>query len=88
VYKCGIFIKWGAKMNFLNKQDLVNYIKQQFNVDIKNEKHHLNDNPNILYAEIPIKHKNSVVGELKRRGVRIEEHINNKYWIWLINKED
>lgn len=73
-------------MNFLSKQDLVNYIKQQFNVEVKNERHYLNDNPNILYTEIPMKFKNNVVSGLKKLGVRIEEHINNKYWIWLINK--
>lgn len=75
-------------MNFLSKQDLINYINQQFGINIKNEKHHLNDNPNILYAEIPLKYKNSVVSRLKRRSIRIEEHLKNKYWIWLINKED
>lgn len=72
-------------MNFKNKQDLINFIKNQCNVELQNIDGFCGENPDLLYTEIPKDHKNSVLSVCCKYGIQTNEHVNNKYWIYLTN---
>lgn len=75
----------GEKMNFRNKSELIAFIKDQCGVELQEESGSLNDDPELLYTEIPRKYKNSVLSVLKKYGIETNEHLNGKFWLYLIN---
>lgn len=70
-------------MEFASKTDLIEFIKKQTNVELKNEDGFCGDEPDLLYAEIPRKSRNSVLMLCKKHGIRTEEHLNGKYWFYV-----
>lgn len=74
-------------MNFTNKQDLIDFIKNQTNVELKNIDGFCGENPQILYAEIPKKHRNAVLSVCRKYGIETCEHLNGKYWFYLYENE-
>ena len=66
-----------------NKQDIVDFVKEQFNIELENEKHFLNDNKELLYTFIPKEKLNSIVPALKKVGIYPEEHNKGYYWLHL-----
>lgn len=75
------------KKEFNSKQDLIDFIKHQTNIEIKDDKsERLNNQDDILYARLPgHSDNNTVLSLLDKYGIRHEEHLNNGYWIWLKN---
>lgn len=80
------------KKDFDSKQELIDFIKKQTNIELKDDKsERFNDRDDILYARIPGKtgyeHKgtNPVLSLLEKNGIRCEEHLNSGYWIYLKN---
>ena len=66
------------------KEQLINTIKQQLNVELKNDKEDMfNQNRNILYTEISRNDKLVVLRYLIKNNIVYCEHINNKYWIYV-----
>ena len=66
------------------KEQLINTIKQQLNVELKNDKEDMfNQNRNILYTEISRNDKLVVLGYLIKNNIVYCKHINNKYWIYV-----
>ena len=66
------------------KEQLINIIKQQLNVELKNDKEDMfNQNRNILYTDISRNDKLVVLGYLIKNNIAYCEHINNKYWIYV-----
>jgi hypothetical protein len=73
-------------MNFKSKDELIQFVNHQVNVLLKNDKYCLNDNMEILYAEINKSSKNRVLGLLEKYKIRYENHMNNNYWIYIDKK--
>ena len=74
-------------MDFNNKQELVDFVKEQFGVILENdESHTLNKHPDLLYTEIPEAHKNQIFSLFHKKNIRTNEHLNGKYWIYLVNE--
>jgi len=68
---------------FKNKNDFVSFIKEQLNIDIISDENQFNNKRNMLYAEISQKNQLSLFSLLRKNGVRYENHINNKFWIYI-----
>lgn len=66
-----------------SKQDIVDFVKEQFNVELENEEHFLNRNRNLLYTFIPKEKFNSIIPALKKKGIYPEEHNKGYYWLHL-----
>ncbi len=87
------FNSQSKRNNFESKQELIDFIKHQTNVELKDDKsERFNNDTNILYARIPGKtgfenqETNPVLALLNKNGIRHEEHLNGGYWIFLKNK--
>jgi hypothetical protein len=65
------------------KQDLKDFVKEQLNVDLDTNQDGMFGKRNILYAEIPQHKEIEVVGFLKKKGYNVENHMKNRYWIYL-----
>jgi hypothetical protein len=80
-------MKGSSKMgkSFNSKQELIDFIKAQCKVELKNIDNFCGNNPDFLYAEIPQKYKNSVLSLCNKYGIEINEHLNNKYWFYIAN---
>ena len=72
-------------MNFESKQELIDFVKEQFGVVLENEEHFLNSEPDLLYTRIPKQYQNQILSAFKKWGIETNEHLNNGYWIYLIN---
>lgn len=69
---------------FKNKQELVDFIKHQLNVELPNDpKESLNQKRNILYTEIPRDKETPIFSLLTKYGIRYEQHLKGYYWIWI-----
>lgn len=74
-------------MDFKNKQELVNFVKEQCGVVLENnENYTLNKHPDFLYTEIPKTHKNQILSLFRKKNIQTNEHLNGKYWIYLVNE--
>ena len=74
-------------MDFVSKQELVDFVKEQCGVVLENdEAHTLNKHPDLLYTEIPKKHKNQIFSLFRKRNIKTNEHLSGKYWIYLVNE--
>jgi hypothetical protein len=72
------------KMAFKNKQELINFVKTQVNVELNNEINGiLNKKRKILYTQIDMRSKYSVLPLLEKYGIRYETHLKDNYWIWI-----
>ena len=67
-----------------NKADFVQFIKGQINIEITNdETDRFNSKKNILYTRIPDMKERLVLSLLAKYDVRVAEHRNNYYWIYI-----
>ena len=71
-------------INIKNKADLIQFIKEQINVELANDKENcFNKKRNVLYTQIPKTKKGLVLSLLNKYNHRVEEHIDNYYWIYV-----
>lgn len=70
-------------MTFESKTDLIAFIKKQLNIELKNIDGFCGANPDLLYAEIPKKHINSVLSLCQKCDIKTCEHLNGKYWFYV-----
>ena len=71
-----------------SKQDIVDFIKHQLNIELPNDPtNRLNKKRNILYTTIPDASQTTyhVLDTLRKKGLRVEKHIGDSYWIWVKN---
>jgi hypothetical protein len=68
---------------FESKAELIEFIKQQTSIELKNVDGFCGDNPDLLYAEIPRKERSLVLSVCKKYGIKTNEHLNGKYWFYL-----
>jgi len=80
-YKYKINDKELATMTFKNKSELIDYVKKQTNIELKNEDVLLNKKRNILYTEIPKNRKTFLLSFLSEKGIKYNYHVDNYYWI-------
>ncbi len=74
-------------MDFNTKQELVEFVKEQCGVVLENdEEYTLNKHPDLLYTEIPKKHRNQIFYLFRKKNIQTNEHLNGKYWIYLKNE--
>lgn len=74
-------------MDFKNKQELVDFVKEQFGVVLENDEDYtLNKHPDLLYTEIPKTYKNQILSLFRKKNIQTNEHLNSKYWIYLVNE--
>ncbi len=69
-----------------DKQGIVDFVKHQLDIDLVNDpKDRLNQKRNILYTYIPHSSRNTyrLLSLLKQKGLRVEKHIDDYYWIWV-----
>lgn len=72
-------------MEFLNKEEFIKFVKEQINIKIEKANEDLNDKEHILYVKLSKNNKYDILNLLNKYNIRHEEHLNDKYWIW-INK--
>jgi hypothetical protein len=71
-------------MKLTKKEQFVNSIRHQLNVEITNDKDHcLNRNRNILYTQITGVYRNAVIRIMNERGMRHETHMKDYVWVWV-----
>jgi hypothetical protein len=68
---------------FKNKNELIEFVKHQLNIELKNEDTSLNKMKKVLYTEIKRNIKNPVLMLLNKYKIRYEEHSNDYYYIYL-----
>jgi len=69
--------------NFKNKSELIEYVKKQTNIELKNEDILLNKKRNMLYTEIPKNRKTFLLSFLNEKGIKYNYHVDNYYWIYV-----
>ena len=71
-------------MQFKNKQELVDFIHHQLNIQLVNDKmDRLNKKRNILYTQLPSTGMLPLLSLLHKYNIRHESHRDNYYWIWV-----
>lgn len=76
-----------ADMDFTSKQELVDFVKKQCGVVLGNDEDYiLNQHPDLIYTEIPKAHKNQIFSLFRKKNIQTNEHLNGKYWIYLVNE--
>lgn len=74
-------------MDFETKQDLIDFVREQFGVVLENDETHLlNQHPDLLYTVIPKNQRNSILSFFRKKKIETTEHLNDKYWIYLRNR--
>lgn len=68
---------------FKNKNELIEFVKHQLNIELKNEDTSLNKMKKVLYTEIKRNIKNPVLMLLNKYKIRYEEHSNDYYYIYI-----
>ncbi len=71
-------------MNFKNKQELVDFVKTQLNVELKGEEPFDDEYEELFYTKLP--KKNKILSLFNKYGIETNEHLNNRYWVYLINE--
>jgi len=67
-----------------SKADFVQFIKEQINIEITNdETDSLNGKKNVIYTKIPDMKERLVLSLLAEYNVKIVEHRNNYYWMYI-----
>ena len=68
------------------KDKFIKFIKEQLNIELKNDKNNLfNKKQKILYCEIKKEDKNKLLSFLEKHTFQYEHHIGYCYWIWVCN---
>lgn len=70
-------------MEFDSKESLIEFIKEQLGVELINIDGFCGDDPDLLYAEIPRKHKNAILSFCRKHGIETNEHLSNRYWFYV-----
>lgn len=74
----------GEQNKKFTKDSLIEFIKQQTNVELKNDKSDsMNSKRNVLYTQISRDNKNTVLSLLNKKGIRADNHIKDYYFITL-----
>ena len=67
-----------------NKVDFVQFIKEQINIEITNDAtDKFNNKRNILYTRFPDMKERLVLSLLAKYNVKVAQHLNNYYWIYI-----
>lgn len=67
-----------------NKSDLIQLIKEQINIELPNdETNPLNKKRKVLYTEFPRYKDIIILSLLAKYKIRVEKHLNDKYWIFV-----
>ena len=67
-----------------NKQELINYIANQLNITLENNKNNiLNNKKKILHTTIRRNHRNTVLSLLNKKNIRYEHHTQDDYFIYI-----
>ena len=74
-------------MNFKSKQELIEFVKTQLNVELKGEEPFDAEYEDLFYTKLPKNRKSEILSLFRKCGIETNEHLNNKYWIYLINEE-
>lgn len=74
-------------MNFESKQELIDFVETQFGIVLENEEHFLNSEPDLLYTRIPKDMQGNILSAFEKWNIQTNEHLNNGYWIYLINEQ-
>ena len=73
-------------MDFETKQELIDFVREQFGVVLENDETHLlNHHPDLFYTFIPKKQRSSILYFLHKKNIKTNEHLHGKYWIYLKN---
>jgi hypothetical protein len=71
-------------MAFKNKDELIQYVKQQSGTTLLNDKTDiLNNKRYILHTDIKREDKNDILSLFIQRGIRYEQHLIDSYFIFL-----
>ena len=74
-------------MDFETKQDLIDFVREQLGVVLENDEEYiLNKHPDLLYTEIPKRNRNQIFSLFQKKNIQTNEHLNGKYWIYLVNE--
>jgi hypothetical protein len=74
----------GRRKSVKDKQELIDFVAHQVNVRLENNPNStLNGNKKTLYTTITRNSRNAVLGILNKKGIRYENHINDKYFIYI-----
>ena len=66
-----------------NKNDFVEFVFQQINVKLENDKTDtFNKKRNVLYTKVEKKDRLGVLGLMNKNNVRFEERMNGYYWVY------
>ena len=72
-------------MDFANKAELIEFIKNQCGVELKNIDNFCGEDPELLYTEIPKRYIRPVLSLCHKYGIQTNEHCKDAYWIYLKN---
>ena len=65
----------------MNKEELINFIEKRHNIKLNiNKKRETKDT---IYIEIPKRYKITILTDLNNNNIRFEEHLDNKYWVYV-----
>lgn len=79
-----IIISKIEEKTFKNKQEFIEFIKHQTNIELQNDGNSsLNRKRNILYTKIDYTSGYQIIPILKKLNIRHEEHMDGYYWIWI-----
>lgn len=71
----------------MTKQELISKVKYQLNIDLVDESNvTLKCKKNIMYIDIPKKHKLALLGYFEKHGIRYESHIKDYYFVYCTSK--
>lgn len=66
------------------KNKFIDFIKEQLNIDLINDKDNIfNKKRNILYCEVKKQDESKLLIFLKKQNIQYENHIGGNYWIWV-----
>lgn len=67
----------------MNKQELIRYVKQQLDIDLIELNPIFGKTNDTIYLEIKRDDRFNLLSLLDKKGIRHEEHLNGKYWIYV-----
>ena len=67
-----------------NKQELIDYIFRQTNIQLENNPNNiLNNKRKILHTTIKRNHRNAILSLLNKKNIRYELHTQDNYFIYI-----
>ena len=68
----------------MSKTELINFVKHQVGVELLNDPNEMfNRKRNVLYTQITRNNYYNVASLLIKKGLRLEKHVGDYYWIFL-----